>query len=390
MTTITEDNIRKLRYNQLRKQCLIEQSSNNFFDLIKSQLGFHSTDYWTPYLSAFARIGKFDAKKVFESFNTGDKLVRLNAFRRTVFAIHEDNVALILNALGPVFYESVQKSSYSRKLLKGFDSGQIIDKLCNILKGRTLKTREIKRQLPEIKDIFRQILILSMAKGLIVRATASKARSTLTSYALLSEWLPNVKLHKMAQVEALLVLLKKYIEIFGPVSVDDASWWINIPKTQVNAVFKNLERDLQEVNIKGSKYYISNEDYNVALSVDIEEAPNVFLLPYEDHFPKSFIARSWYLNKDIIKRLFPKIRQNYWPHENNPIISSGLNSSGEIRPSIWLNDRIIGRWEFEGDNKRKKVVFELYNKVDSEIGEFVFKKVQDLEDFVNQQLIPLS
>ncbi len=384
-----KEQIQKLRINQLRKQGLLERTYEDFFVVLKTQLGFHSTDYWTPYLSAFARIGKFDARKVFDAFNSGDRLVRLHAFRRTVFAIHEDNVALILNALGPPFFEFIHKDTNVKKMLKGINSEKMVNELCKLLKGQTLKATDIKKQLSEIKDIFTPILRLAMAKGLVVRASATKARSSLTSYTLLSDWLP-VNLQEMSQQEALEELLMKYIQINGPVSIDDAAWWLNITKSQTRKAFVNLSEELHEISIEDIQYYMQKEDYETAISFDSEYYPVVHFLPYEDHFPKAFVERSWYLGSEIKERIFPRTRQNYWPLQNNPIQTTGANTSGEIRPSIWLNDQVIGRWEFEGDIKQQKVVYELYRDVDEDLAEVIQKKCTGLENFVNQQLIPIS
>jgi len=387
---MSKEQIQKLRYNQLRKQGLLERTSEDFFTVVKTQLGFHSTDYWTPYLSAFARIGDFDARKIFDAFNSGDRIVRLNAFRRTVFALHEDNVALILNALGPPFFEFIHKDSYVKKMLKGINSEKMINEFCKLLKGQTLKATNIKKQLPAIKEIFTPILRLAMAKGLVVRASAKKARSSLTSYSLLSDWLPKVNLQEIPQQEALEELLKKYIQINGPVSINDAAWWLNITKSQIQEVFMNLSEELHEIEIEDTQFYMQKEDYEIALTLDSEYPSVVHFLPYEDHFPKAVIDRSWYLGNGIEERIFPRSRQNYWPLQNNPIKTTGANTSGEIRPSIWLNDHIIGRWEFEGDKKQQKVVYELYRNVDADLAEIIQKKCTNLENFVNQQLIPIS
>ncbi|MGY5852224.1 MAG: hypothetical protein RTU92_01500, partial [Candidatus Thorarchaeota archaeon] len=68
MTEVTLD---QLRMNQLRKQRLLGDHELDFYDIAKEQLGLHSTDYWTPYLSVWSRIGDYDAKSVFSSLNSG-------------------------------------------------------------------------------------------------------------------------------------------------------------------------------------------------------------------------------------------------------------------------------------------------------------------------------
>ena len=45
----------QLRLLQLHKQ--FDRPGTDFFELARRMLGLHSTDYWTPYLSARARLG---------------------------------------------------------------------------------------------------------------------------------------------------------------------------------------------------------------------------------------------------------------------------------------------------------------------------------------------
>lgn len=102
MTTAT---IEQLRWNQLKKQSVFGEERPNFYELAKSQLGLHSTNYWTPYLSAWARIGDYDTHDVFKSLNSGKHLLRTHAFRLTVHVIHQDNFPMIIRAIGSRLYK---------------------------------------------------------------------------------------------------------------------------------------------------------------------------------------------------------------------------------------------------------------------------------------------
>ena len=112
---MAEPNSEQIRWNQLRKQHLLDEKDINFFDLIKSQLGLHSTDYWTPYFSVYARTGNFDAEKMFNSINNGKTLVRTPAFRTTLHVIHVENLSLILSATGPSLFK-VSRTDKFRKM----------------------------------------------------------------------------------------------------------------------------------------------------------------------------------------------------------------------------------------------------------------------------------
>ena len=70
--------------------------------------------------------------------------------------------------------------------------------------------------------------------------------------------------------------------------------------------------------------------------------------------------------------------------------SKGMRATGEVRPSIWLDGRVIGRWEIDDDGNQKKIVLNLYEKVDRTQSERIEEVRVSLEDFVNQSLLPIS
>ncbi len=116
----------------------------------------------------------------------------------------------------------------------------------------------------------------------------------------------------------------------------------------------------------------------------------IIFLPYEDHFPKAFIHRSWYLNDRDRPKLFPRFAKANWPEQSAQTITKGPNQSGEIRPSIWLNDQIIGRWELEKDKTEYKIVMSLCRDISKSLHCSIMEKKAELEQFINEQLIQIS
>lgn len=385
-------NFKKFRYNKLYKQYLVTQSAPNIFDVIYNLLGLHSTDYWTPYLSLFSRIGDYDPKTIFEAINTGKGLARINAFRSTNFVVHSDNLALILKALEGNYIRRTQNDSYIKTLgPEKIEEG--VEQLCSLLETEgPLKTTEINKHLPSLKSIFRPVLFLAMARGLVIRASASHARSNLTSYALFKQWMPLVNLKQYSETEAIQNLTKKYISIFGPVTVEDIAWCFNFTKTLVRETIENISSDLEVFNIGEEQSIMTKQDYNRIFDLDEDYNPEIFLLPYEDHFPKAYISRSWYLSEEMKIRLFPRNRRFYWPSDpvpEDPKVK-GMNVSGELRPSIWLGHEIIGRWELEGTKDNYDIVWSLYRELKKDQLTELKGKIQDLEIFINERLLPIS
>ncbi len=393
--TVTNVTVEQIRLNHLRKQSSFKEKRGDFYEIAYSQLGLHSTDYWTPYLSVWARIGDYDAREVFESLNCGRKIVRINAFRNTVHVVHLENLPLIIRATGPSLFRQVRRIPFLRNLTdKQIESK--IDEILQVLKEKPMKIRELKQKLPHFGKEIRWILIMASAMGRVVRASAKSAKSTSTAYSLLEKWVPGFSLPDIDEDKAISELILRYIATFGPVSLNDIAWWIPTTKTKVKGILQEFSNEIVEYEVIDKTLYAAASDLEFAGSLESLKEPVVWFLPYEDHLAKAFTDRFWYTDSEILPRLFPRSAQYHWPKGSTPkrampdTGTSGVNQSGEIRPSIWLDGQIVGRWEFGVKDEHYFVVYDLYADVPSKSKNIIEEKRQHLEKFVNNKLLPIT
>jgi len=391
MGSVSEE---QLRWNQLRKQSLLDEKPRDFYQVIKEQLGLHSTDYWTPYLSVWSRIGDYDAEKMFKSIDNGMQLVRTHAFRTTIHLIHIDNLSVILSATGPALFNAYRNDRY-RKMdqLSDRQIEEMMNQVKKALKDGPLQTSELKRIVPEVGEHVRSALLMLMARGEVVRAKAKHARSNLTSYALLDRWVKGFKLEIVEEQEAISRVIQSHLERFGPASVNDIAWWLKQTKTTVKNVLAELDADVVKIETGGTERFMWREDLEVATSLEAPSEDLVWLLPYEDHFLKAFIDRTMFIDEDIQDRLFPADRRMFWPSNPDAEVkmpSKGIRTIGEVRPSIWLNGRVVGRWEIDDDGDLKRVVTSLYIKATRQQQSMVEQVRGRLEEFINSSLMPIS
>jgi hypothetical protein len=384
----------QLHWNQLRKQFLLDEKPKDFFQVAKTQLGLHSTDYWTPYLSVWARLGDYDAKSVFESIDNGRELIRTHAFRTTLHIMHIDNLSMILSATGPALFRAFRSDKY-RKLdvMSDREIEDMMDKVRGALMNGPLRTAELKKVVPEVGEHVRSAILMLMARGEVVRAKAKHARSNLTSYALLDNWVKGFKLEIIDEQTAITQLIKSHVELFGPVSVDDIAWWLRQTKTTVKAVLQELEEDIIDIKVGDSTTFMFKDDKEMAANLTIPNEDLIWFLPYEDHFLKAFIERSAFIEEDIQPKLFPADRRHFWPSDPDgyrKMPSKGVRATGEVRPTIWLNGRVVGRWEMDDSNDLKSVVTSLYSKVTKSQKKEIENVRNSLEFFINSQLLPIS
>jgi hypothetical protein len=386
--------VEQLHWNQLRKQFLLDEKASDFYEVAKTQLGLHSTDYWTPYLSVWARIGNFDAKNVFESIDNGKHIVRTHAFRTTIHVMHNDNLSLILSATGPSLFNAYRTDKYRKMdLLSDKEIEDMLKQVKSALSDGPLRTSELKKVVPKVGDNVRSALLMLMARGEVVRAKAKHARSNLTSYALLESWSEGFKLEMINEQDAISRLIQTHIDLFGPVSVDDTAWWFRQTKTCVKNVIQNLGDNVVSVEVDGAKKYMSASDLEIASSLDPPSDKPVWFLPYEDHFLKAFIDRGRFISDDIQSLISPADRRHFWPSkpdEPKVMPSPGVRQTGEVRPTIWLNGVVVGRWEIDDAEKQKKIVTSLYAKGTKKHLERIEEVRTSLEDFINSSLLPIS
>jgi hypothetical protein len=386
--------LEQIRWNHFRKQQLLDEKPPDFYEIAKTQLGLHSTDYWTPYLSVWARIGNFNAKKMFESINNGKNLVRTHAFRTTLHVIHVDNLSLILNATGPSLYKASRMDKFRKmNLFNDQEIEHMLNRVREILKERPLQMSAIKRAAPDVKADMRSLLVMLMARGEVVRAKAGHARSNLTSYALMDKWIDGFRMKVMDEREAVTEIIGRYIERFGPVTINDIAWWLRVTKTTAKNSLQALNDSLVSLELQQNERYMTKSDYEIATSLDVLKTDLVWFLPYEDHFLKAFIDRTTFIGETIQPKLFPADRKHHWPsNPDAPLVlpSKGIRTTGEVRPSIWFNGEVIGRWEIDDDGNQKKIVTSLYSKNTKTIQARVKQVRRDLEEFVNSSLLPIS
>lgn len=384
--------VEQVRLNHLRKQYAFEKVKPDFYTVAKEQLGLHSTDYWTPYLSVWARIGDYDAERIFNDINSGHHLSRINSFRTTIHLVHHDNFDLIQKATGHILFKRLAPSFVK---LDNDVVTRLESRLLEALHDGPLTMKELKKVLPDMGSHLRSVITLTYAKGTVVRATASHARSNTTAYALTSQWVKGLKPVKFSEERALNEIIRWYVEIFGPVSVDDISWWLALTKTRSREALDTLSKYLVSVNVNGEEKFMTHEDYKMASKLEEKKKPIVWFLPYEDHLPKAFIDRSWYLSEEMRERVFPKLREHYWPPECKPPppdvkVTGATNASGEIRPSIWIDGELVGRWELEKTRKSYGISYMIFQKVHHKYDNIISERARELEDFVNTRLGPIS
>ncbi len=374
--------IRKIRFYHLQKQNLIQKASASTYpELLKKHLGLHSTDYLTSYFSLWARIEGFDPAKLFDDLNQ-TQAFRIRAFRGTLFVVHRENLKIILEAL-EYFLAGRRKEAQQLAGKVGLNLETAGKKVTELLeKHSELTTSEIKKALPD--DIKGEVLTLLMRhlefNTILIRTTQRYLTDPVIKYALTRSYLPEINLNEINPDQALEEISFRYIQQFGPVCLDDLAWWLPISKTLAKNILLRLKTKLATFQFLGRDYFMEQADYSEFQGYEMPENhdPLIHFLPYEDHFPKAYRIRDWYISDEVTPAVFHVGKIDY----------------GQLRPSVWLNGEIIGRWELEWLDKKSSAeikIFEMDQKIlaNADIMRLIQRECDNLANFVNERLIPL-
>ena len=374
-------------YQQVKQNLAPRVPASGARALLRDHLGLHSTDYLTPYLSLRARVKDFEPAAFFDDLNRLHSAVRLRAFRGTVFIVHRRNIPLILGGLRS-FHASVmaQIEKLSRK--QGFDLKRAERIILLHLAGRNRMTAgELNKAViqslglearPGLLPFFLRYLEF---KGLVVRTGQKHINDHVIPYGLLKDWLPEAARRPLETGEALHQLARSYIRKFGPVCLADLCWWLPVSRTEGRRVVEGLKAELEFCLFHGREYMMDRSDLaRFKRFAPAGGAPRVVFLPYEDHFPKAYAVRDWFLPAEAEPLLFQK----------------GVTERGQIRPSIWLDGEAIGRWEMDcparGGSPTKVKIVGLIRS--SRFPRKTLAAIEDerrrLEQFLNRKLLPLA
>ncbi len=370
----------QLRQYQLYKQNILNPvDASKYQSILKSHIALHSTDYLTPYLSLWTRVKDFEPEELYKDLNITGKAFRLRGFRGTVFVVHHDNTEKIIGGASLYLKSTIPAGSklFSEVNLDPEEFKEQVFQL--VAKSPGISTREIKKTFGSEAQhpLFIHLLRHLEFKGQLMRGPQKHLLDNTIRYILPER----MDIQDNSDTENhLRQLITDYIEQFGPVTLEDICWWFPLTKTVAKKYLSILEKDIASLAFEDKNYLMTNDDYQLFLNWNSNNIKinDLFLLPYEDHFPKAYKNRDWYDVQGETPKMFHVRGVEY----------------GQLRPSIWYHGHIIGRWEIEWGTQKKSAKVSLVDitqklKDDKKIQLKTMEKIEELEIFLNRKIIPL-
>jgi hypothetical protein len=213
-------------------------------------VGLHNTTQSTPYLSLRARLTDFARADLDEAMWQNWELARFRAMRLTMFIFPGDLLEIAAAATRHLTATWAERWLRVSKLDEAA-FGRIADDVDAALAGNPMTVRELRVALGVDKTVDLPGIVGRMCDTgrLVGGAPPQSWRSPVRRYHRWEEVLPRVDPYRCDEQAAQVELVRRYVESYGPVTIDDVSWWTGMTKGRCRWAMDRL--DLEEVDVDG-------------------------------------------------------------------------------------------------------------------------------------------
>ncbi len=323
------------------------------------QVGLHSSDPATVFLSAWARMETTSTREIEDVlYGDGPELHRMLGMRRTLFTVPTELV--------PVLHHGCARrlAAAERRRLVGYlekegvtDRAELwLDRVAAatleaIVRLGEATAMELRQQVPELQltltfgrgkkwhgrvGVSTRVLFLLATEGRIIRG---RPRGSWISgqyrWAAMATRLGG-EIPELDPEEARIRLVERWLRTYGPGTEADLRWWTKWPLRDLRPALRSL--DVEEVEVeKGTAFALSDD-----LELTPEPAPWANLLPSLDSTVMGWRDRHWYLGRHA-----------------DPL----FDRNGNAGPTVWWNGRVVGGWAVTDGGR---VVYRLLEDIGAE------------------------
>lgn len=341
----------------------------------RDQVGFHTSDPATPFLSAWARVDDLAVSDMEDCLYEHPSLFRILGMRRTLFAIPSDLIPLLHHGcalpLAPPerrrlagYLENEGITEDGHGWLEGVENATVE---AIRQRGEALAT-ELRGDVPELREtltfgrgkkwggkvgVSTRVLFLLATEGRILRGRPRGTwRSGQYRWTAMETVLPDGIPHLDPAV-ARQSLVERWLRAYGPGTEADLRWWTGWTLRNLRAALHAL--NLVEVEVETGPGWLMADDIEPVPS----PSPWAALLPGLDSTVMGWRERQWYLG-------------NRW---------DGLfDRNGNAGPTVWWCGRVVGGW---GQRPDGAVAFRLTEDIGPDGEAAVEHRAEALEEWLS-------
>jgi hypothetical protein len=293
-------------------------------EAIAAQLvGLHNTSPVSPYLSLRTRLPGFERTDLDRLMWQEWRLARVRAMRLTMFVLPHDLLEVTAAATRHLAEPFAQRWLRDSELTAPeFD--RLAAQVLGALADGPLTVRGLRRTLrvPQSVDLPGIVGRMCDMGWLVGGAPPRSWRSSVREYHRWQDVLPDVDLLRWNEGAAIRELTRCYIVSYGPVTIDDLSWWTGFTKGRCRTALESLGDTVEAVVVDdwpGPLYRATGQNDGADLGT------GVHALPLLDPYVQGYRDRS---------RFLPPGRHDY-------VYDGGGNAAA----TLVHRGRIIGVWQ---------------------------------------------
>ena len=340
----------KINCYVMEKQYLTSKC-NNVLKCVEDVAGLNSVVATTPYLSLFNRVKDFKKSMLDEEMYEKRRLYKLRLMRGTLFVVTRSFLPIAYSAT----FDKTQKIySRFRKYcnISEKELGKLRNKILKILERGERTAKEIRKEIGiDNKNVSPVLRWLMEDVPLIRGRPLGTWKGEQFRYSLPPQ---NVELN-MDKKETKILLVEKFVESFGPVTLKDLAWWSGLGKKESRSILEEISTtDLGDGLLLLEK---EAKDFN---NFRVHDDECLLLMSAFDQYVITY-------KYSICPRLVT---------EKN--LSDIYNEYGELHDPIIRDGMIIGRWCV----KEGKINYLLYEKIENMTE--LHRKIEEMEKFIKE------
>jgi Winged helix DNA-binding domain len=169
-----------------------------------------------------------------------------------------------------------------------------------VLAGRTLSAAQVRAELSAGRDIALPAVLNQMCdEGRLLRdRPVAGWRDAHSTYCRLAEALPRVRLNDLDPAQAAALLIERYIDRYGPVTLDDIAWWTGLGIRRCRDALDELGTQITPVRVPEweGEHWVLRGDLDRIMHATGPKRTPVSLLAALDPYTMGFRRRARLLN----------------------------------------------------------------------------------------------
>lgn len=312
---------RGLNRSTLGRQLLLGRESLDVVEAVRCLVALQAQHAASPYVALWNRLADFDPANLDAAFASYD-VVKSTAVRMTLHAHHKDDYRAFRDAMQPSFRANGLNDRFTASGLTTDDADALFkDMLPFVDRPRT--SDEIKGWLEERLGRRPEAGVWRGVKSVapLLHAPTGPPWSFGSRTSFVASGTPAEPVGPEACAEGLVVLVRRYLEGFGPASVADAAQFAKVQQSRVKEAMATLASELEVLEGPDGK-----------VLYDLPGAPR----PDGDTLTPPRLMAMW----DSVLLAY-KDRSRVIPPEYRKLV---IRTNGDVLPTLLVDGYVAGVW----------------------------------------------